>query len=492
MIAAVIAEKNVSDAIRGIKKNYDSDMIELRLDYIENLSLKSIKGMLDSSKRPIIATCRKKGEGGKFNGKEDERLKILEEAIDCGAKYADIELSSNKLALKSILKNRKKTNIIVSYHNFEKTDKKIIKKYEEIKKLNPGSIKIVTKANSVTDNFIILDLLKKAKKERHDISAFCMGDYGQFSRILSLIYGSEIAYASANQNSSAPGQLTSFEMSKIYLAKKLNEKTKIAGLIGNPVEHSFGHIIHNAAFENLGINAVYLKFKVDKLKEFIEYFKDKNVLGFSVTAPHKVEVMKYLDKIDKKAKKIGAVNTIVAKNRKFYGYNTDCDGAMQALEQKTALKGKNVAVLGAGGASRAIIYGLKEKKSNVTIFNRTADNAKKLAGEFGCNYGLLKDAGKYKYDILINTTPVGMSPNVDRTPIKTQEIGRNTVVFDIIFNPMRTKLLKEAETRGCRTISGFEMFIKQAVLQTKLWAGKNAPENLMRQKVFEYGEINEA
>lgn len=488
MLAAVITEKNFENAEKAIKKIKNADLIEIRLDYIKNLSDEKFKKLIKSSKNPIIVTCRKNSEGGFFDGSENKRIGILQNAIKFGADYVDIEYSSNKSSIKNIIKNKKSTKIIVSYHNLKKTPDNTKDIYNSIKRLNPDLIKIVTQANSVTDNFKIFDLIKTANKDKQKITAFCMGSYGQFSRILSIILGSQITYASIEKNKeSASGQLTIDEMINFYRIKKLNKNTKIVGLIGNPVGHSWSHIIHNVGFDKLNINAVYLKFQVDKLKEFIDYFKKLNTLGFSVTIPHKIEVMKYLDETDEKAKEIGAVNTILIKNKKLFGYNTDCDGAIKALKSKTDLKNKNAVLLGAGGTTRTLAYGLRgENVNNITILNRTIGKAKIIAEDFDCDYGSLYDLKNIDYDILINTTSVGMFPDINNSLVQPNLIKKNAVVFDIVFNPYKTKLLKDAGKKDCIIIPGFEMLIYGAMLQFKLWTGKNAPEHLMRKKVMDY------
>ena len=487
MLAAVIAAKSLNEAINDIKKTKDADLIELRIDYLKEMKLEKLKKLIENCKKPLIITNRKKSEGGFFNGGEEERIQILKKTIDFGAPYIDIEYSSNKNLIKSILKNNNKTKIILSYHDFKKTPNNLTNVYNNIKKLNPDLIKIVTQSNSVTDNIKIFDLIKQSNNEKKKIIAFCMGSYGQFSRILSMILGSTITYGSVNENKkSADGQLTINELANYYRIKKLNKNTKIAGLIGNPVEHSWSHVIHNAAFDKLKINVVYLKFKVDKLEEFIEYFRRLNILGFSVTIPHKVEVIKYLDKINEKAKIIGAVNTIVVRDNKLIGYNTDCDGAIQALKQKTSLKNKNVVLLGAGGSTRALAYGLKEEGANITILNRTIDKAKVLAKYFNCNYGSLNDLRNFDHGVLINTTSVGMYPKINNSIVPMNLIKKNSIVFDIVFNPFKTKLLQDAERKDCTIIPGFEMLIHGAILQFKLWIGKNAPEKLIRKKVLNY------
>src|SRR3989344_4696994 len=506
MLAAVIKAKNAENVIKYVQKAKNADLIEVRVDYIRNLNEEDIKKIIKSCEKPSIITNRKKDEGGFFKGNEDERIGILESAINLGVDYIDIEYSSNKNTIKNLIKKKNKTKIIVSHHNFKKTPDNIVNIYNNIKQLNPDLIKIVTNANSVTDNFKIFNLIKTANKEKRKIIAFCMGSYGEFSRVLSIILGSKITYASIEKGKeSATGQLTINEMANFYRIKKVNRNTKIVGLIGNPVKHSWSHIIHNAAFDKLNINAVYLKFRVDKLKEFIDYFKKLNICGFSVTIPHKIEIMGYLDKTDKKVKEIGAVNTIVVKsdrskvsrkfkNKKFLsnknliGYTTDCEGAVQALKAKTKLKNKNVVLLGAGGSARALAYGLKEEDAKIIILNRTVEKAKSLVNRFDCNYGSLNDLKNIDYDILVNTTSVGMYPDVNNFLISPNLIKRGSIVFDIVFNPFKTQLLQDAERKGCAIIAGFEMLINGALLQFKLWTGKNAPEHLMRKKVLDYLE----
>lgn len=499
MLAVVITGKNRKDvvnAINSLKKSYYEDLIELRLDYIDikNFDSKSkfLDDIISTAKifgKTAIITIRKKSESGFFGASEEKRIELLNKSVELGADYVDVESSCDEAAIKKIIKNKRKSKIIVSHHNFKETpdNLSLSKSYNKIKSLNPDLIKIVTYANSVTDNFKIFDLIKKAGKENKKIIAFCMGPYGEFSRILSIILGSAVTYASISHGKeSASSQIALNEMKNVYRIKNLNKNTKIAGLIGNPVEHSWSHIIHNSAFEKLGINAVYLKFRVDKLKEFIEYFRNMNALGFSVTIPHKVQAIDYLDEIDKTAKAIGAINTIVARNKKFIGYNTDCNAAMHALQEKTVLENKKVVILGAGGSARSIAYGLIENKSDATILSRKIQNAKSLGEYFKCNYGSLNNLKNIDYDILINTTPVGMYPYINASPIPLNLVKKNKVVFDIVFNPYKTKLLEYAKNKGCTTIHGLDMLVNGAALQFKLWTNKDAPQKFMRKKVLDF------
>jgi shikimate dehydrogenase len=204
----------------------------------------------------------------------------------------------------------------------------------------------------------------------------------------------------------------------------------------------------------------------------------------SVTIPHKIDVMDYLDDIEEVARKIGAVNTILNQEGRLLGYNTDCSGAIIALEEKIELKDKKTILLGAGGSARAIAFGLKGKGADLTILNRTVKKAEMLALELNCQHGGLELLESLQPDILINTTSLGMYPKMDDTPVK-KDFLKNMLVFDIVYNPLKTRLIKEAEQNGCTTIMGLEMFVNQAALQFELWTGKKAPKDLMRKVVVE-------
>jgi shikimate dehydrogenase len=263
----------------------------------------------------------------------------------------------------------------------------------------------------------------------------------------------------------------------------INTKTELFAVIGNPIEHSKSPLIHNVALGEAGINAIYMAFKVKNVKRAIEAMKEFGIKGYSVTIPHKLEVMEYLDEIDPLAKKIGAVNTVNNFNGKLFGYNTDCLGAINALKNKSSLEGKKVAVLGAGGAARAIVAGLEKEKAKVIIYNRNIEHVKKLAEEFNCSYEELKNYSG-DFDILINATPVGMFPNTDESPIEKEKIKEGQIVFDIVYNPLETKLIKDAKEKGCETILGIEMFLEQGFEQFRIWHSKEPAKQKMREALI--------
>jgi 3-dehydroquinate dehydratase/shikimate dehydrogenase len=444
-----------------------------------------------SRPKPIIVTCRPSREGGRFEGPEEVRIGLLEKAAELGADFIDIEHDSIQQ-----LKSRGKSSVIVSYHNFKETPTNLKGIYARLSKSQADIVKIVTTANDITDNLKIFHLLEEVGASAlgghvplhwkgKPLIAFCMGELGLISRILAPKYGSYLTFGSlAAGKESAPGQLTAKEMLEVYQINKINNETAIFGLIGNPVGHSLGPYIHNAAFRELGINAVYLPFKVEDLKHFVQEFKSLRVQGYSVTIPHKEAILPLLDGLDPLAGEIGAVNTVVNKGGTLIGYNTDSTAALRELEEGLGnLRGKKVTLVGAGGAARAIAFGLRKKGADITLVNRTEARARKLAQELECNYRRFEDVAKIDGEVIINTTSVGMYPKTDAIPVSPEVFRPGMWAFDIVYNPLQTRFLTEAEQRGCHTLDGLRMFLYQAAQQFELWTGQPAPMALMEKVV---------
>lgn len=277
-------------------------------------------------------------------------------------------------------------------------------------------------------------------------------------------------------------EIADFEIdtSNFIFPKKL---VNINAVIGDPIEHSLSPQMHNVGYKALGINKgnllVPVKVKKEKLKRFIEAVRALRINGISVTVPHKETTIKYLDKVDETAKKIGAVNTVLNEGGKLIGYNTDWIGAIAALEKRTNLKGKKVAVFGAGGAARAIVFGLTKKGVKVKIFNRSVDRAKELAKEFNCSFGDIKEVGKIRdFDIIINATSIGM--NEEKSPIDKNLIQKGQIVMDAVYTPKETTLLKNAKEKKAEVVYGYEMLLYQGVEQFKMYTGLDAPVEEMR------------
>jgi 3-dehydroquinate dehydratase/shikimate dehydrogenase len=319
-----------------------------------------------------------------------------------------------------------------------------------------------------------------------------MGEFGQASRILTGKFGSPFTYSTFHaERTMAPGQLSYQQMKETYRYEKIDQATEVYGVIADPVSHSLSPHIHNAAFDALGLNKVYVPIRVrpEDLKQFIYDCKELGIRGISITIPHKEEILQHATKFDNATQEIGACNTLIWEDDDRKGYNTDYRAAMDSLDElfgggereMSGLKGKDALVLGAGGAARAIVVGLARREANVTIASRTPERADELAAFCrgrSVAWGLRHNV---KCDLLVNCTPVGMHPNLDDTPYEPKYLKPETVVFDTVYNPEQTLLLKSAREAGCQVITGVDMFIGQAALQFRLFAGKEAPTNEMRQ-----------
>lgn len=279
----------------------------------------------------------------------------------------------------------------------------------------------------------------------------------------------------------------------------INAKTTVCAVIGNPIEHSLSPDIHNACFAHLGLNWVYVAFRVENIQQAVEGIRAFNLRGVSVTIPHKISVLQYLDSIDTAAQTIGSINTIVNRQGRLFGYNSDGEGALQALDDRGRNPaGKNVLILGSGGAARAIAFtlALKSKPGRLGIMGVIPDELEKLADDIrdrtGCTVAASPLTPEHlqqilpEVNILINCTPVGMYPQIQHTPVPPQLLQPGHVVFDIVYNPLKTQLLIDAQRAGAVTISGIEMFLNQAAIQFELWTEQKAPREIMRNILLQH------
>jgi shikimate dehydrogenase len=259
----------------------------------------------------------------------------------------------------------------------------------------------------------------------------------------------------------------------------IDKDTQLYGVVGNPIRHSLSPAIHNAAFLAEGLNAVYLAFETEDIQSCLKGMRGLGIKGMSVTIPYKSEVMPFLDKVEDQAAAIGAVNTIVNRDSQLAGYNTDALGALRALEENTELSGKRCLMIGAGGAARAIGYVLKEKGVELIIANRSVERGISLCKSLDCRFVNMEQVGSERGDILINTTPVGMTPNEESCPVPEKVLKKGMVVMDIVYNPLETRLLAMARARGCMVVNGLAMFVYQGAEQFRLWTGREAPTKIM-------------
>lgn len=459
-----------------------AQMVELRLDYISTRV--NMNRLLGDRPCPVIVTCRRAEDGGKFSGDEDQRMRLLREAIALGVEYVDLEDD-----VAGSVPRYGKTKRIISHHNFRNTPADLEGLHAKLSKLDPDVVKIATMAQHPGDNLRMLELVKNSKIPT---VGMCMGDIGTPSRILAAKYGAPWTYATFHhERALAPGQLSYDQMVNIYRHDKINNDTEVYGVIADPVAHSLSPHVHNAAFEAAGINAVYVPFRVpaDDLEEFIENVPKLGIKGLSVTIPHKESIAKCLTKPSPAAKGIAAVNTVLFRDGEVIGANTDCQAAMSAMEaaigqagaEPSPLQGKRVLVMGAGGVCRALLYGLNKRGAKTIIASRTRSRAEQLAKEFNAKAVEWDARHLAEVDIIVNGTPIGMHPNLDESPVRKSMLKPGILVFDTVYNPEQTLLIKEARDHGSRVVTGVEMFERQAELQFQLFTGKAPPKGVMRE-----------
>ncbi len=507
------AEKQIKKA-----RAAGAEMLELRTDYLEGLSvdlvnklISKVRGRSKKKALPVIVTCRDKKQGGAIDYPLNLRIDVLVEALKAGAEFIDFEYENflvpeNRGRIRVALSQSLKGKLILSAHNFAAKFENIGVLRRHITTLYPAAIpKIVYTANHINDCFDAFDLLHNTSGER---IVFCMGQAGLVSRIIAKKLGSLVTFASIDEDSAtAPGQLTAEQLKNLYRYDSINAETELYGVIGSPVAHSLSPAVHNAGFADTGANKLYLPLLVEGGKAEFERFMSNVVnkgwlgfRGFSVTIPHKENALDYVKSkggfVELLAKRIGAVNTLIIESRamsderRIRAYNTDYIAALDVIgsamgKGRSELKGLPVAIVGAGGVARAIVAGLADAGAKVKIYNRTIARAERLAVEFDCDFAGLDDLPNINARLLINCTSIGMHPNINETPMLKEFLKRDMTVFDTIYNPAETLLLKQAKELGLKTISGMEMFINQALVQFKLFTGKDANPKLMRKVIAE-------
>ena len=478
------AAEMLEKATSVVKEN---PFLEFRLDYLEKplLALPKIKQFLaENTAATAIATCRRKENGGKFSGSITAEVEVLTKAAQSGFLIADLELESVEHMKKADLQHFRETGIalIISHHDFNAT-KDLEGIFKRIQPFAPEFIKIVPTAKTLSDNVTLMRFLEKMD-DHTNIIGICMGDAGIISRVLGVRAGSAFTFAAATAGEeTGPGQIAARTLIETYRIDQVDAATKVYGVAGNPIRSSLSPIMMNTAFRRETVNAVYLALQASKLSDLLKLIHDIPIQGLSVTMPLKQEVMAHLENTDPLSAKIGACNTILRQEGKLYGFNTDVAGITGPLEKRIALRGAKILVLGAGGAARAAVFGLRDKGAEVFILNRTPESAQKLARQSGAK-AIKKDAlAKSTFDAIVNATPIGMAGN--KAPQILDEKDLNTkLVFDLVYNPLETPLLRMARQRGIAIITGVEMFVQQGARQFEIFTGKPAPEEEMLRVVI--------
>ncbi len=465
----------------------DSVFIEFRLDLLPKpaAALPELKALL-ARRRDItaIATCRRKPSGGKFTGSLNAELEILLKAAETGCHIVDLEIeSAEQCSRPQLAKFRAAlrtagSSLLISSHDFTRTRRPegLNQTAQRVAAYEPDFVKVVTTARTLADNLSVLQMIEDQSLNAH-VVGIAMGEEGLISRVLSPRAGAAFTFASSAEGAeTAAGQVPARTLLDLYRLEQLDQATRIFAVAGNPIAHSLSPLMHSTAFRRENVNAVMLPLKVKSLDDLLTVVRDLPLDGVAVTMPLKQEVLPHLANMDPLTGRIGACNTLrTGADGKLYGFNTDVAGIIRPLERRMRLPGARILVLGAGGAARAAVFGLVEQGAEVFVVNRTHEKAVALARKAKAHVLGQSMLAKQRFDAIINTTPCGMTGIKQQLPLKESELNAS-LVFDLVYTPLETPLLKLAKARGLAVISGLEMFVQQGARQFEIWTGKPAPE----------------
>lgn len=460
--------------------------LEFRLDYLPDprAALAIIRLVLgDYPDVTILATCRRLQNHGHFKGSIEQQVKILEEAVGAGARAVDLEVESAETSGLDLEKLRASTFFIVSYHNFETTPA-IDPVLKRLLRINAHAYKLVTTGRKTTDIFKVLSAAKSQPKAK--LILLAMGEIGFPTRILSPAYGGLYTYAApVSAEGTAAGQICAKILRGLYRIEKVTKAAKLYGVIADPVRHSISPAVHNRAFQAKRKDAIYVPFLVPppQLKDFIQLADSLSVQGFSVTIPHKQKILRYLDHVDPLARRIGAVNTVWKRAGRWRGTNTDVTGVIAPLSKRLKLSKSSVLLVGNGGAARGAAFALADAGAKLAITGRNLDRVRALARLTGAEAVSAEQSVLRDFDGLVHATPMGMHPNVDGCFFTDRIPGQ--VVFDMVYNPLETKLIRHAKEQGKEIIPGLDMFLEQAAQQYEIWTGESAPRAVMERAALE-------
>ena len=483
-LCAVAAASTAEGLYRQLRRAArQTSVIELRLDWLAND--REIDRFLAKVKArhadvTLIATLRRRQAGGRYRGSIAKQLFYLAEAIRAGCRWYDLEIETVRQCpselIEALLGEGRQLR---SAHFFRRMPRGLGRIARKLKRGDPDAIKIAARCDSLADAWRLECFARKQK----NLVAIPMGDVALPARILALRAQSGFAYAPV-ENATAPGQTSLDELRSLYRADHINSQTRVYGVVGDPIAHSLSPAMQNAGFIARRMNAIYLPFHVEDLKDFIDSIPRFGIRGFSVTLPHKRSILNYLNGCDRLAAKIAAVNTVVVRGAGgLYGYNTDYVGVLRTLQSRMPLPGSRVLIIGAGGAARAVAFALARAGSAICVSARRSEQATRLAKAVD-GEAIARPRLRHEFfDAIVNATPVGMFPAVGESPLEARELNCR-LVFDTIYRPRVTRLLELAARRGVETVSGVEMFLAQGTAQWEIWTGERAPVEVMRRAVL--------
>lgn len=446
----------------------EADLVELRLDSVSD---PDVDGALAGRTRPVILTCRARWEGGGFSGSEEERRSLLRRALECGAEFVDVEWRAGFDDLVAEYGPR----VVLSSHDFDGVPADLAGRARAMRTTGAGVVKIAVKAGRLSDCLTLLDLSRTFGADERSV-LIAMGDAGLPTRLLAQRFGSAWTYAGGVRD---VGQITAGRLLHQFRFRTVDASTAIYGLAGLPIGHSVSPEMHNAAFAAAGINAVYLPLPAADADDFVAFAKAFGMRGASVTIPYKVSLFDRVRQVDELARRVGALNTLRMDGEAWSARNTDVAGFLQPLHDRgVPLRGRRASILGAGGSARAVAIALASEGAHVTVHARDPHRADAVASLVGGSVGPYPPSAG-SWDLLVNCTPVGMEPRTDVSPVPHSAFDRG-LVYDLIYNPSITRLLRDAATAGCDTIGGLEMLVAQAQEQFEWWTGVKPPAGVMR------------
>jgi 3-dehydroquinate dehydratase/shikimate dehydrogenase len=446
-----------------------ADLVELRVDSVAD---PDVAGALADRRGRVIVTCRPTWEGGRFTGSEEERRRLLKDAVSLGAEFVDVEWRAH---FDDIMRETGGRRIVLSRHDFTGAAGDLSSCLRAMRATGAEVVKLAVKTERLADCLMLLRVAEEDRRQ-HGTILIGMGEPGIATRVLAYRFGSLWTYAGFERQ---VGQLTPDELMKDYRFDTVSEATDVYGVVGSPVSHSVSPAMHNAAFRSFGLNAVYLPFRAADADDFVAFGRAFGIKGASVTIPFKQSLFDRVDDLDDASRRIGAINTIRATGGRWLARNTDAAAFLEPLRDRVRLPGLRVSLLGAGGAARAAAVALVSSGARVSVHARHADRARELASIVSGQVGPMPpEPGSW--DLLVNCTPAGMYPRVDETPIAA-DLLTGTYVYDLVYNPTTTRLLREAARAGCQTIGGLDMLVAQAQEQFEWWTGKRVPSQVMRE-----------
>jgi len=447
------------------------DMVEVRLDGVADLD---VAGVLQGRRVPVVVTCRPTWEGGQFEGSEDSRSRILDRALEGGAEFVDVEwraLSQSTSAGFAEVIRRDPVRVVVSSHDFDGVPADLDDRVRAMRSLGAGAIKVAVMASRLTDTLP----LKRIAAEG-DAIVIGMGEAGVPSRLLAAHYGSRWTYAG---NAVAPGQMPAERMADDFHFFRVEPTTRIFGVVGTSALHSLSPVMHNAAFEAAGIDAVYVPLRAASFEDFLSYASAMGVEGVSVTIPFKLDALRAASRSSSLTQSVGAANTLRRDGEGWEATNTDVEGFLAPLDAVfgARLRGARAAVLGAGGAARAVVAALVARGSLVTVYARRSEQAQDVARSFGTDHGVWPPSPG-SWDVLVNCTPVGGAGRRGESPLSREDVA-GPLVYDLTYGTGPSALLRDAREAGCLTIDGLPMLIAQAERQFEWWTGQRPEPGVM-------------